>query len=430
MEKYTTLYDVLIIGAGPSGSNAAISYKNLNPNLKVGLIDKSIFPRDKSCGDAIGPGVISALKRFNNQHILDNEPQVVSTTLYGPENIGIQNYIPEVKNKEDSIVYVIPRIDLDNRILNLAKDLDVDVFEGYSFVSFEKDSDNKLVVEIKNGDNITKLGTKILVGADGANSRVRKQLNVNTNSDWHKAIAIRAYIDSPNYLEIFKERTLMFEINVSAEKGYAWAFPSKGNLLNIGIGVPLNIFKKEKLDINVLLQDFITQLTNRGVVVENIRDEKSYLLPFASSRPKFKNDINVALIGDASSMINPMSGEGIFYGMEAGYLLAKNTYNLIDSSDLTKGIADYEKAFSKRFRKHYLSCALARLLLQSPFMTKRLLKVASNDQNTIDFVVELLFDEAYLTFGEVMKIVYKFLLPSKLLFCYQKTKRKRPDLLN
>ena len=420
MEKYTTLYDVLIIGAGPSGSNAAISYKNLNPNLKVGLIDKSVFPRDKSCGDAIGPGVISALKRFNNQHILDNEPQVVSTTLYGPENIGIQNYIPEVKNKEDSIVYVIPRIDLDNRILNLAKDLDVDVFEGYSFVSFEKDSDNKLVVEIKNGDNITKLGTKILVGADGANSRVRKQLNVNTNSDWHKAIAIRAYIDSPNYLEIFKERTLMFEINVSAEKGYAWAFPSKGNLLNIGIGVPLNIFKKEKLDINVLLQDFITQLTNRGVVVENIRDEKSYLLPFASSRPKFRNDINVALIGDASSMINPMSGEGIFYGMEAGYLLAKNTYNLIDSPELTKGIADYEKAFSKRFRKHYLSCALARLLLQSPFMTKRLLKVASNDQNTIDFVVELLFDEAYLTFGEVMKIVYKFLLPSKVLMLLSK----------
>ena len=420
MEKYTTLYDVLIIGAGPSGSNAAISYKNLNPDLKVGLIDKSIFPRDKSCGDAIGPGVISALKRFNNQHILDNEPQVVSTTLYGPENIGIQNYIPEVKNKEDSIVYVIPRIDLDNRILNLAKDLDVDLFEGYSFVSFEKDLDNKLIVEIKNGNNITKLGAKILVGADGANSRVRKQLNVNTNSDWHKAIAIRAYIDSPNYLEIFKERTLMFEINVSAEKGYAWAFPSKGNLLNIGIGVPLNIFKKEKLDINVLLQDFITQLTNRGVVVENIRDEKSYLLPFASSRPKFRNDINVALIGDASSMINPMSGEGIFYGMEAGYLLAKNTYNLIDSPDLTKGIADYEKAFSKRFRKHYLSCALARLLLQSPFMTKRLLKVASNDQNTIDFVVELLFDEAYLTFGEVMKIVYKFLLPSKVLMLLSK----------
>lgn len=415
MQNITKKYDVLIVGAGPAGSNAAISYKKLNPSLRVGLIDKATFPRDKSCGDAIGPGVISALKRFNNEHILENEPQVVSTTLYGPDNIGIQNYIPEVKNKEDSIVYVIPRIDLDNRILNLAKDLDVDVTEGLSFVSFEEDTNKNILVKFKNKDEEFLFSTKLLVGADGANSRIRKQLNLKQNSDWHKAIAIRAYIDSPNYIEIFNERTLMFEINVSAEKGYAWAFPSKGNLLNIGIGVPVSIFKKDKLNINQLLKDFIAQLESRGVIVENIRKQKSYMLPFASSRPKLKKNINIALIGDASSMINPISGEGIFYGMEAGYLLAKNTNELVRSEELSSGILKYEKEFSNRFRKHYLSCALARLILQSPFMTKRLLKVASKDQDTIDFVIELLFDEAYLTLSEVIKISYKFLIPTRLL---------------
>ncbi len=415
MQNITKKYDVLIVGAGPAGSNAAISYKELNPSLRVGLIDKATFPRDKSCGDAIGPGVISALKRFNNEHILENEPQVVSTTLYGPDNIGIQNYIPEVKNKEDSIVYVIPRIDLDNRILNLAKDLDVDVTEGLSFVSFEEDTNKNILVKFKNKDEEFLFSTKLLVGADGANSRIRKQLNLKQNSDWHKAIAIRAYIDSPNYIEIFNERTLMFEINVSAEKGYAWAFPSKGNLLNIGIGVPVSIFKKDKLNINQLLKDFIAQLESRGVIVENIRKQKSYMLPFASSRPKLKKNINIALIGDASSMINPISGEGIFYGMEAGYLLAKNTNDLVRSEELSSGILKYEKEFSNRFRKHYLSCALARLILQSPFMTKRLLKVASKDQDTIDFVIELLFDEAYLTLSEVIKISYKFLIPTRLL---------------
>ena len=415
MQNITKKYDVLIVGAGPAGSNAAISYKELNPSLRVGLIDKATFPRDKSCGDAIGPGVISALKRFNNEHILENEPQVVSTTLYGPDNIGIQNYIPEVKNKEDSIVYVIPRIDLDNRILNLAKDLDVDVTEGLSFVSFEENPNKNILVKFKNKDEEFLFSTKLLVGADGANSRIRKQLNLKQNSDWHKAIAIRAYIDSPNYIEIFNERTLMFEINVSAEKGYAWAFPSKGNLLNIGIGVPVSIFKKDKLNINQLLKDFIAQLESRGVIVENIRKQKSYMLPFASSRPKLKKNINIALIGDASSMINPISGEGIFYGMEAGYLLAKNTNGLVRSEELSSGILKYEKEFSNRFRKHYLSCALARLILQSPFMTKRLLKVASKDQDTIDFVIELLFDEAYLTLSEVIKISYKFLIPTRLL---------------
>ena len=420
--KNKQFFDVVIIGAGPSGSNAAISYKKLNPDLKIALVDKAIFPRDKSCGDAFGPGVISALKRFGNEHILEDEPEVVSTTLFGPKNIGIQNYIPEVKNKEDSIVYVIPRFDLDNRILNLAKEEEVETFEGYRFSKFFNNEES-VSVEIENeAKEKYILEAKLLVGADGANSRVRKSLNLKQNSDWNKAIAIRAYIDSPNYLEIFKERTLMFEINVSAIKGYAWAFPSKGDLLNIGIGVPLSVFKKEKMDIKNLLDEFVKTLESRGVIVENLRMEKSFMLPFASSRPKLGHN-RVALIGDAGSMINPMSGEGIFYGMEAGFLLANATHQLINESGsvLNKGITKYEKVFNKRFGKHFLSCSLARLVFQSPFMTKRLLNIASLDQHTIDFVVELLFDEANLTIKEILLLGFKFIMPLNILKLLSKT---------
>ena len=420
--KNKQFFDVVIIGAGPSGSNAAISYKKLNPDLKIALVDKAIFPRDKSCGDAFGPGVISALKRFGNEHILEDEPEVVSTTLFGPKNIGIQNYIPEVKNKEDSIVYVIPRLDLDYRILNLAKEEEVETFEGYRFSKFFNNEES-VSVEIENeAKEKYILEAKLLVGADGANSRVRKSLNLKQNSDWNKAIAIRAYIDSPNYLEIFKERTLMFEINVSAIKGYAWAFPSKGDLLNIGIGVPLSVFKKEKMDIKNLLDEFVKTLEGRGVIVENLRMEKSFMLPFASSRPKLGHN-RVALIGDAGSMINPMSGEGIFYGMEAGFLLANATHQLINEggSVLNKGITKYEKVFNKRFGKHFLSCSLARLVFQSPFMTKRLLNIASLDQHTIDFVVELLFDEANLTIKEILLLGFKFIMPLNILKLLSKT---------
>ena len=419
------IFDVLIVGAGPSGSNTAISYKNLNPDLKVGIIDKAVFPRDKSCGDAIGPGVINALKRFNNEHILDNEPEVISTSLFGPDNIGIQNYIPKVKNKDDSVVYVIPRYELDNRIFNIAKDLDVTSLEDTRYINYENIEDEKVLkVEIETSNKEKKfIFTKLLVGADGANSRVRKSLNLKQNSDLHKAIAIRAYINSPNYLEIFKERTLMFEINVSALKGYAWAFPSKDDLINIGIGMPLNLFKKDDMDINKMLDSFITTLESKGVVVNNLRMEKSYMLPFASSRPKLSHD-KIALVGDAGSMINPMSGEGIFYGMEAGYLLAKETFSSFNSeneNELNQNLKKYEKKLNQRFGKHFLSCTLARFILQSPFMTKRLLRIASVDKNTINFVVELLFDEARLTIKETFLLTLKFILPFKTLKFFSKS---------
>ena len=79
------------------------------------------------------------------------------------------------------------------------------------------------------------------------------------------------------------------------------------------------------------------------------------------------------------------------------------------------------KVFNKRFGKHFLSCSLARLVFQSPFMTKRLLNIASLDQHTIDFVVELLFDEANLTIKEIFLLGFKFIMPLNILKLLSKT---------
>ena len=147
------------------------------------------------------------------------------------------------------------------------------------------------------------------------------------------------------------------------------------------------------------------------------------MLPFASSRPKLSHD-KIALVGDAGSMINPMSGEGIFYGMEAGYLLAKETFSSFNSqneNELNQNLKKYEKKLNQRFGKHFLSCTLARFILQSPFMTKRLLRIASVDKNTINFVVELLFDEARLTIKETFLLTFKFILPFKTLKFFSKS---------
>ena len=190
---YLNQFDILIIGAGPAGTSTAISFKKLNPDLEVAIVDKSIFPRDKSCGDAIGPGVVHALKRVGIEDILDNQPPVISTSLSGTGEIEIRNYIPKVNNKEDSIVYVIPRKELDYKLLIKAINLGVKDFTGYRFDGMEKSSEGWLV-QISNNEDSISINSKLLVGADGANSRVRKSLGVASNYDKDKAIAILSLI--------------------------------------------------------------------------------------------------------------------------------------------------------------------------------------------------------------------------------------------
>ena len=90
-------------------------------------------------------------KNFSIQDILDEEPKVVSTSLSGPGQVLINNYIPEVKNKEDSIVYVIPRKELDYRILRKAINFGVEDFTGHKFDSMTKNINGWEVVISKDG---------------------------------------------------------------------------------------------------------------------------------------------------------------------------------------------------------------------------------------------------------------------------------------
>ena len=66
----------------------------------------------------------------------------------------IDNYIPKVKNKEDSIVYVIPRLDLDNRIFNLAKEAGAETFEGYRYSKFIENNES-LSIKLENEKYVT-----------------------------------------------------------------------------------------------------------------------------------------------------------------------------------------------------------------------------------------------------------------------------------
>ncbi|MBR7839463.1 FAD-dependent oxidoreductase [Actinospica durhamensis] len=101
-------FDVAVVGAGPAGSVAA--YAAARQGLTVALIDRSTFPRDKVCGDGIGPAAVRALQRLGLSEVFDGYQPVSMVTVFGPNGTRSDSAIPDIDG-ESATGYVIPRLE-------------------------------------------------------------------------------------------------------------------------------------------------------------------------------------------------------------------------------------------------------------------------------------------------------------------------------
>lgn len=396
-------YDVVIVGSGPAGSAAAIAYKRAAPDLRIALVDKSTFPRDKACGDGLGPGVLAALTELGVSEIVDGEERVADVEVRGPLGTIAGGALPAF-NKKAAFGAVMERRRFDDRLHAAALELGVSDLTGRRFVGSGVRGERRLVELSAAGESST-ISTSLLVGADGASSRVRASLGLPRNTDRQTGIGIRAYATvmspdgrSPNSLFLDYEEEL--------NPGYGWVFPLKDGRCNIGAFMVVADLKDRRLKTSDLLKSLIRQLEINGYQISDINSERTYLLPYAAGMPKLAHE-HAVLIGDAASMINPWSGEGIFYGMESGRMLAAETYGQLRQSPETLGVAleRFEQLFRKRFSRHLRSCYLAFRITRFKGVSARILRVAERDKNVFDYLVSLMFGEAGVDPRMVLRIL-------------------------
>src|SRR5438093_13663991 len=133
-------FDVIIVGGGPSGSSCAISLAQ--SGLQVALIDKSVFPRDKACGDALSIDVINQLSWMSpllaekfNTHI--NKIASYGVKIFYADYSSID--IPLIYKGSKGCGYVFPRIDFDNLLFQHAKEYsNVHCFENCEVKKIEQ----------------------------------------------------------------------------------------------------------------------------------------------------------------------------------------------------------------------------------------------------------------------------------------------------
>ncbi len=332
-------YDIIIIGAGPAGSSAALYAQKLG--LKTILLDKSIFPRDKICGDALSGKSVRYMRELD---ILNEVPKLNGSlikriTFGSPSH---KQFDIDLSGSKDKIKegFVIPREIFDNFLFNKAKNI-TDTKEGFKVTDIIYEDKKIIGVEGISDKEKQRIYAPIILGCDGPNSIISRKLGFHEEDESNMAIAIRCYYKG------VKGLTDQIELHFVDEvlPGYFWMFPAGDDIANIGIGLSKKEAKKDKRKLTQILKDVIESdyFKDRFSESEKLENPKGWSLPLGRIvRPSYGDGF--MLLGDAAGLVDPFTGEGI------GNAMASAKY-AIKIASIAKKENNYSKNMFSKYHK-------------------------------------------------------------------------------
>ncbi len=340
--------DICIIGAGPGGAATALKLDQLG--LSSLILDKATFPRDKICGDALSGKVITVLNRI--------DPGIVDRFVALGEAIdvwGVKFVAPNEKemdltfwskdsNTKDQIPgYVAKRIDFDNFLIDEVKSKErIDLHEGVKIDQYEKVEDGYIISD-KSGK--FKVKTKILIDSSGAHSSFARKIGGIEMDPRHYAASVRGYYEN---VTGFEEGNLI-ELHFIKDflPGYFWIFPLPNGAANVGVGMLTSVISKRKLNLKERMLEIIEEnpkFKERFKNAKLVDGLKGFGLPLGSKKRILSGD-NYMLVGDAASLIDPMTGEGIGNAIYSGVIAAERARDCLNENQFSK---EYLKAYDQR----------------------------------------------------------------------------------
>jgi menaquinone-9 beta-reductase len=307
--------DVAIVGAGPAGTATAISLAR--HGLKVTVVDKAQFPRDKCCGDGLTTGALRHLADLglDPANVASWQP-VSEARIRVPSGRQATFALPD-----DGTVHAAAarREDLDAALVDLARSEGVRVVEGNAVVSLDRES-NGQVVRLGLGDGQV-LRAWYAVGADGMWSPLRKLAGAATPGylgEWH---AVRQYFAGTG--PAARELWVWFEPDLIP--GYGWSFPLPDGRANVGLGI-LRQHGQPTGNLKAVWADWLTRPHIREVLGPDAHPDgtwKAWPIPADIAHTDLSAlGGRVLFVGDAARAADTMTGEGIAQALETGRLAA------------------------------------------------------------------------------------------------------------
>lgn len=334
-------FDVIVVGGGPSGCATAISLGK--KGRKVLLLDKAKFPRDKTCGDAVSGKTLKALRELDLIPEVEKLPhgKVYGIMFSSPKGESVSIDFPHPEGERVQSGYICRREAYDNMLFQAAKRY-CKVIEDFAVTDLIQAGGYVVGVKGTGPSGPAEFKSSVVVGADGATSVVATKLGLSKLDPKHVSVSIRAYYDS------IKGLTPNIEIHFvdSIQPGYFWIFPIEDGKANVGLGMTQDELKKRNVNLQAELDKIIKEnplFKERFAEAKLLTPIKGWTLPMGSKRRRATGN-GFVLIGDAASLIDPFSGEGIGNGMTSGLLAARIIDAALKDNDVSeKRLKEYEK---------------------------------------------------------------------------------------
>jgi geranylgeranyl reductase family protein len=319
--------DVIVVGAGPSGSSAA--YWLASAGLDVLLLEKTTFPREKVCGDGLTPRGTRALIEMG----IDVSQQAGWLHNRGLRVIGGGQRLhldwPELTSFP-AYGLVRPRADLDALLAQQAVKAGAHLHEQTTVTEAILDRAGRVVgVKGRNADKAPlEYRAPLVMTCEGVSGKLAQVLGVHRNDKRPLGVAVRRYYESPKTHDDYLESWLELWDGVPNESnllpGYGWIFGMGDGTVNAGLGVLNSSAGFQKTDYRGMLTRWLDNTPAEwGLREQNATcPTRGAALPMGFNRtPHYLH--GMLLVGDSGGSVNPFNGEGIPYAMESGRFAAE-----------------------------------------------------------------------------------------------------------
>ncbi|WP_165370592.1 NAD(P)/FAD-dependent oxidoreductase [Hymenobacter persicinus] len=356
-------YDVILIGAGPAGAACALALRH--SGLRVALVDKARFPRDKVCGDAIPGPALKALRRLSEdfyQELRARTPRADTqiSRLVAPDGgqARVQWQLPTFSS---------PRLHFDHHLLNLVRrHTATHILENYAVRDVHTTTDHATVVP---ADGSTPLTAALIIGCDGANSVVARKLLPRPLDRRYHCAAVRAYYRGIAGTD--EHRTEFFFLKEYLA-GYLWIFPVGDGTCNVGFGMVSDQIAAAQVNLKDTMLALLAQhpeLAPRFAGAEQLTPIVGFGLPLGGT-PRPLTGPRFLLCGDAAALIDPLQGHGIDTAMQSGILAAAQVERCFRAQNFSaEYLRHYEQQVQAQIgRRLARSYRLMRFLADKPWV--------------------------------------------------------------